>query len=888
MRLLLSLTKQFLSFAGMVALLAACAAEPETSKICPQPGHALARRLMNKGIHFSGPNAVGGGGDYLLQSQKAAFIVSGIDRGTTYYHYGGILVDAVAMRGCHQASPDQFEELGLLLGKLNVGDFYASTLRAFRGQKVSIVNDGANGQAAHVRVEGVDDYYWLAEYELIKQSFVAGKRKPLSSPYGIRMITDYILDPQSAVLQVRLTLRNETTSVQRFMAGPEMIVGDLLRTVHYGDGNLEFGGFNMLIDIPFWTAGSAEGSYAFSIQNGRLSTTNISGVNANIDVDQAIAKPLTVQPGGEATMSMLFAVGDSDHHSAARELQPYLPQPLAKWNYKLTPLTGTVRDRDSGQPVSGATVDVQLQRPDGQWLSLERYIAKPDGSFGPDVADFGRADRPARLVVTATGRNAPPPVALNLPLAGPLDLRVPPAGEVRYTIQDDAGTRLPAKISFFRDGSLVAQHFVIGEGAIPVAPGLFDVWVTRGFEYQPYHTAITVPEAGTATLHATLPHVVDTSGYLSADTHVHAAPSPDSEVPIPLRILTAAAEGLDIPVSTDHEIIIGLQSGIVATGLQDWVGTVSGEEFTATIPEHVTIFPVDNDGTLRGSPPVWYQHGLGELFEAAYGRGAKIALLNHPRFGCSYLCLIDWDRITGEPRMNDPAALGLPADATLWTWNFHGIEYMNGVRTPFRIAGRERESGLFDDWQAFLNLGHRMVAVGASDEHGLTALGMPRIYFGTTSDQPALFHPQNLVDAFFAGDVLVSTGAFARVQVNGQGRLGDVIVSGPNVALNVRIEAIPEIDVTHFRVYVNCDERVKTNTISPDGIVKFDGTINLTLTRDAHITVSGFGEKRLPPGLPQFEPHNIPRFTTNAIYVDVDGNGVFDPPGGKTCLYTLD
>ena len=59
------------------------------------------------------------------------------------------------------------------------------------------------------------------------------------------------------------------------------------------------------------------------------------------------------------------------------------------------------------------------------------------------------------------------------------------------------------------------------------------------------------------------------------------------------------------------------------------------------------------------------------------------------------------------------------------------------------------------------------------------------------------------------------------------------------------------------------------------------------LTQDAHIVVMGFGADWLPLGMPQFNPTKVPRFTTNAIYVDYNDNGVFDPPGAHTCNYTI-
>lgn len=886
------------SLAGFAACSGDGDAKPRASAACPAPGRSLAAKIEGEGTLLEGPNAVGGAGDYVLRSRDAAYVISGADRRITYYHYGGILVDAAATRDCVQVADEQFEELGLLFGKLELTDFANSVLRAFRAEAVEIVNDGSDGKPAHVRVTGVDDTYWLVEYELIRRVFNDGGVKAPSKPFGVRLVVDYVLDPGSAVLQVTFTIENQTQQTQRFMAGPEMIVGDLLQTVSYGKTPLEFGGFSLLGDIPFLTFGSPAGSYAFAMEDARMSQTNISGVNATINIDQALAKPLETFAGQSASMRMFFAAGPRDDHSAAGLLQPYLHAPLPGWTYAQTPFSGVVVDPDSGAPVSGATVDVQLPA-EGDWRTLERYVTRDDGTFGDEVAFFPEAGLGYRVVVNGEGRAPSKPVEFKRPPADALTLTASPRGTLAYDIVDGMGDPLPAKISLFQAGEKKRQFFVVGAGTVPVPPGDYEVSVTRGWEYGTYQGTVTVPRGKPGKLAAELVHWVDTSGYLSADTHVHSAPSPDSDVPIPTRIRSAAGEGLEVPVATDHEIIHGIGEGIVETGLQDWVNTVNGEEFTATVPEHVTIFPVDPDGTPRGSPPTWYLHGLDELFAAAYGRGAQVGFLNHPRgngSACSYMCLIGFERRTATPTLQTPEGLGLPATSSVWTWNFHGIEYMNGPKNPFveaddpyTLDGVPASTGLFDDWQTFLNHGHRIVAVGASDEHGLDALGMPRIFFAAKSDDPKDFAPQELVDAVFDGNLLVSTGAFARVSIGGK-TMGDLAAApGGNVDLKVKIEAIPEIDVTHFRIYVNCDQYGAPITApSPDGIVKVDATYPLALTRDAQIVVAAFGEHYLPRGLPQFNPRNVPRVTTNAIYVDVNGDGDFDPPGDKACTYTTD
>jgi hypothetical protein len=83
---------------------------------------------------MQGPDAVGTVGDFLLMNEKAAFIVQNAAHANAYYLYGGILVDAVALDGCEQASLERFQELGLLVGSLNSTDFTQSILRFFRAE----------------------------------------------------------------------------------------------------------------------------------------------------------------------------------------------------------------------------------------------------------------------------------------------------------------------------------------------------------------------------------------------------------------------------------------------------------------------------------------------------------------------------------------------------------------------------------------------------------------------------------------------------------------------------------------------------------------------------------------------------------------------------------
>jgi hypothetical protein len=314
-------------------------------------------------------------------------------------------------------------------------------------------------------------------------------------------------------------------------------------------------------------------------------------------------------------------------------------------------------------------------------------------------------------------------------------------------------------------------------------------------------------------------------------------------------------------------------------GLQDWVATVIGEEVTATMPEHMTMLGAERrpevDG--RGGIVRWYGLDMAQAFDAIRARGARVVGLNHPR---GWLSDIQYDTRTGLPRLLDPTRLGFPADAQLFSFNMDMIELMNGAQAVFNNG-----KGMFDYWTSFLNLGHRITAVGSSDAHDYDLPGVSRTYFPSGTDAPADFELDDLVNALIEGRVLVSLGGFARVTADGTAGMGDTVTDiDGEVDLALHIEGMPDVDLVAIRVYVNCDEVLEVAATTPNAAVKYDGTVTIPVTQDAHVVVMGFGRNPMPAGFPWITA-GAPRFVTNPIYVDVDGNGVFDPPGGKTCTY---
>ncbi len=885
---------------------------------CPEPGRSIAKLITNPELRMEGPDALGGQGDYLLMNEHAAFIIQGTDHVNTYYYYGGAPVDAVALEGCSQASPERFEEMGFALGLFDISNPLDTTLRAFRGDSVKVINDGSNGQAAVVRVYGADDFFWLIEMELIGMLYTEyGLPKPLSGPLGLDIYVDYILPPDSSALQIKLNIHNTSDDTKEVLSGVALFFGDTsidpipLKYYHQqyqtAEGLLGLLLQDVPVGVPWMVASGGDGAWSFAMKDANLGMANISGVTAALDADQILEGSIPLSPNGEEgdtiTPTYFFGVGGGDHNTALTPLYEANPNP-AGLTYELADLEGTAYDLLSGDPLPNVQLEVQVKNLDDDWVFLTGFISDEDGSYGGLIPDLGVE---CQLTAYLEGRPSPPPVYFSPSETYNIDAAFMPGGLLLYDVRDSTGKNIPAKISVWERraddsyGSFIRRVYsTTGYGNVELVPGDYWVSVTRGYEYTTYDGPTTIDPNSLAILEVSLERVVDTTGFLSMDSHMHAGPSADNYISIASRIASVASEGLEVAISTDHEYVGSWQSAIDEASLWEWVATVVGLEVTAPLPGHVNMYggiEPRYDINARGGPVKWwapdpfvgYSMDTAQIFAAERARGAQVIQINHPRnTGVTYY--IDYEPETGEP-LTDPSMIGFPKDAALWDWDFDAFELMNGMDNVFEKFGR---GGTFDDWMSFLNFGHRVTAVGVSDVHNYGHPGYPRNYFVSPTDNPTEFAEEDLVKAVLEGRVLVSTGAFARVAVvNGGGailaEMGDTynLPGGGPVSLWVHIEAIPEVDVTDFRVFVNCDLAAGPTTTNPDSVVKYEGIISVSVPSDtdAHIVVLGFGEASLPRGFRgPGNPEGVPRFVTNAIYIDTDNTGIYDnPPLSKTC-----
>ena len=355
--------------------------------------------------------------------------------------------------------------------------------------------------------------------------------------------------------------------------------------------------------------------------------------------------PAELGPNERWEYTRYLIVGDGDIQSIRRELFSIRGKTTGIFG-------GEVVDTGTGQPVSGARVMLF----DSRGLPYSEVDTDSSGRFAADVepgtyswlvASHGRFPYPAeadRSVefngFTMTGSDGDQ-VEDVFRL-----IRVPGTAGVGVRVRDNTGRPLPAKVTLVstfelperclnceRDGQdcllecaprnylfdfTLGEHrrstdlswnegengeFIEGifytdvkgvtEGEI--RPGTYDVYASRGNEYdRVIKTGVQFNEGERTFLNFELVRTVETTDYIGTDLHVHSGNSLDSSISQELRVTTAAAEGLEVAVATDHNYVTDFEPTIAALGLQDWVKSIIGAEVSTLEMGHFNGFPLEH------------------------------------------------------------------------------------------------------------------------------------------------------------------------------------------------------------------------------------------------------------------------------------------------------
>jgi hypothetical protein len=445
----------------------------------------------------------------------------------------------------------------------------------------------------------------------------------------------------------------------------------------------------------------------------------------------------------------------------------------------------------------------------------------------------------------------------------------PRAGRLRWHVTDASGTTIPARLMVRgiattadpdwgedpHDGASLEAIATLGDGDIAIPAGRYRVAVSRGFEYTTDERTITIANGGTTLVGATLERVVDTRGWISADLHVHAVPSPDAPVLLEDRVRSLAASGVEVAAATDHNAVTDYAPTVRALGAQRWLASMVGDEVTTRGIElgHFNVFPL-----MAGDAPLPYEgttpHDIFAAARAARpGDRDKVVQVNHPRMGSiGYFELLHLD----------------PADFDAWRArsplfdaSFDALEVFNGDD----YSALDRVQTCLRDWYALLNAGIHVTATGNSDSHKMTYQepGVPRNFVRVRDDTPAAFDERGFVEAVRHGRVVVSSGPFVHL-VAGGGEVGDTIAAGESVAVQVHVEAPPWVDVATVEL-LRRGEVVQTwQPKTSSAAVRLDETIHLALRPGDWVVAIARGAK---PMAFLHRPGALPFGFTNPVYV---------------------
>jgi hypothetical protein len=443
----------------------------------------------------------------------------------------------------------------------------------------------------------------------------------------------------------------------------------------------------------------------------------------------------------------------------------------------------------------------------------------------------------------------------------------------KLTIRGVKGTKDPRfskDIGVEDDTSLLAFNRVFslgGVGVLPLPTGTYDVTFSRGIEWTIVTQRITLTTTGVE-LRARLAHVIDTPHWASGDFHVHAASSSDSHVPMRDRVYEFVADGVDMIVSTDHNVVSNYQPVIVELHAEKLLASATGDEITTGDWGHFGAFPLPAEMESEGKDAIPVRHKTPvQIFESvrASAPGAVIDV-HHPRL----------EKATGYfilGKFDDKRDLSMRKG---FSYDFDAIELLNG----YQDTNRKTINRVMTDWFALLDRGHLITATGNSDTHHLTYNlgGYPRNYVRVDNDDPGVVTGADVARGVKAHHAFFTTGPIVDFTVGKTG-IGDLAAApGGKATADIVVRAAPWVSVSRVILYVAGHEVTRWDVADGEAVERFHATYALSVPNDTYAVVRVEGDKPLSPVVGGGSGVSVTPFAlTNPIFLDANANAVYDP-----------
>jgi hypothetical protein len=688
----------------------------------------------------------------------------------------------------------------------------------------------------------------VAEVTVVQDDTVPVVRvRQLSHDNRLELETDYRVQPGSNAVAIKTSVLNVTD--------------ELMRSVQIGDRALWPGGPTFAPRAGFVRLAS-RAEVPWVAREGKTLTYVLSFGKAVFEASFLFDR---IGPLGQITLSPPRDLPPGDEMELERELLA-LPGGLdraAEHAFRRQGKNiGWVKGRL--EPVPTWAV-VEARYPDGKPALSVRSDAQGHFQLPLPEGDY-------RLSMRSPGGEDQEEISVQAGATFESNLLPPRPGMLRYSIVTADGASSPARLSVRGVGSIKDPDFgplqaavgagnviysASGDDFIELPEGRYLVTVSRGSEYSLSEHEVDVGEEEGASLRVVLARQVDTSGWLACDFHVHAAPSPDSEVSLEDRITSLLGEGIEFFAATDHDHVTDYTPELERLKLGPQLGVASGVEITTSTWGHFNAFPYP----LTAAPPEHPGRDPAQIFAVARARApGAVIQVNHPRMpGVGYFNRIELDPVTGSSLLAD------------FSFEFDSIELANGydLENPKVLDDNLRE------YFALLNSGRRFTLVGNSDSHRLNVnwVGYPRTYVRVADDRPEAAPPADVAHEVKNGHTSVSNGIFILALANGVAGPGDTL-SEERVTLQLSVRAPAWSNVRRIEVFANGALHATRDLTERAGVpLRIDWEVDLDLQGDTWLMVVARGDKPLSKVFPTRRV--LPFAFTNPIFIDADQDGVF-------------
>lgn len=335
-------------------------------------------------------------------------------------------------------------------------------------------------------------------------------------------------------------------------------------------------------------------------------------------------------------------------------------------------------------------------------------------------------------------------------------------------------------------------------------------------------------------------------------------------------MLTLAGEGIELPVSTEHNSLIDFTEPARRLGLEKAFTPILGCEVT-TKAGHFNAFPIRPgsrvaDVELQSWP---------ELMESIRSMaGVQVIVLNHPRDV--------HDRFVPFAETNFNAATGENLRGPEFTFNAVELINSGALRSDWRQV--------YHDWFGLLNHGYRITGVAASDSHDVSRfiVGQGRTYISCRDEHPGAINIEEVFRNLRQGRALVSLGLLTQMRVDDKFSVGDLATNlGKTFLISVKVLGPSWVTADRVELYANGvlirDQSVEAKRPGPEK-AKITWAIPRP-THDVYLVAIASGPGVTSPhwAIPRpYQPTSLawePRVigSTNPIWVDADGDGKFTP-----------